>query len=127
MDNFKRFEELHAWQKSRELMRFVYVETGRGSLGQDFDLRKQLRRACLSVMANISEGFARRGDKEFYHFLRMARGSAAEIQSLLYVAMDFHAMDDATFRRGYNLADSCIAMIAGLMNHLKRKLDGGSE
>ncbi|MCC7478824.1 four helix bundle protein [bacterium] len=127
MSQIKRFEELHAWQRARELMRLIYAHTSTGTLAQDFDLRKQLRRAALSVMANISEGYGRRGEREFIHFLNMARGSAFEIQSLLYVAVDIHGMDQLTFGRIYQVAEGCIALIGGLSNHLRKKLEQVSK
>lgn len=127
MEEFKRFEDLHAWQQARELMRFVYTVTAQGSLAQDYDLRRQLRRASLSVMANIAEGFSRRGTKEFLNFLSVARASASEIQSLLYVAVDFHAMDPQLFRDGYGKADACIALISGLSKYLRKRLEEGAK
>lgn len=68
MAAFRKFEDILAWQKAREVTRLIYRETTRGELNKDFDLRSQIRRASISIMANIAEGFGRRSDKEFANF-----------------------------------------------------------
>src|ERR1044071_8832227 len=98
MATFKRFEDINAWQKARSLTRLVYKVSEEGRFGRDFDLRDQIRRACVSIMAKIAEGFARHSDKEFANFLNMAHGSAAETQSHLYVALDLGYIDEPLFR-----------------------------
>jgi four helix bundle protein len=65
----RRFEDLEVWQKSRELAKQVYAASGSGAMARDFVLRDQLRRAAVSVMANVAEGFERGGDREFLQFL----------------------------------------------------------
>jgi four helix bundle protein len=77
----KRFEEIEAWQKARELARVVYQSTKDGQISRDYGLRDQMRRAGVSIMANIAEGFSRRSNKEFCQFLFIAKSSAAELQS----------------------------------------------
>lgn len=74
MAKIERFEDIQAWQKSRELNKNIYQVTTK-----DFTLRDQIRRASVSIMANIAEGFGRRSNKEFSNFLNMAHGSAAEV------------------------------------------------
>jgi four helix bundle protein len=88
MSTIKRFEDIEAWQKARELVREVYKTCGEGRLSRDFGLRDQLCRAAVSAMSNIAEGFSRNSDKDFAHFLDIAKGSVLEVQSLLYVALD---------------------------------------
>lgn len=75
----ERFEDIQAWQKSRELNKNIYQVTTNPSFSKDFTLRDQIRRASVSIMANIAEGFGRRSNKEFSNFLNMAHGSAAEV------------------------------------------------
>jgi four helix bundle protein len=70
-------------------------------------------------MSNIAEGFARKSDKEFARFLDMARGSAIEVQSLLYVALDVHYMDGHQFERLHRLADEAASLIGGLTSYLR--------
>ncbi len=83
-----RFEKLVAWQKARELTREIYKITGEGDFARDFGLRDQLRRAAVSVMSNIAEGFERNRHGEFHQFLSVAKGSCAEVRSQLSIAFD---------------------------------------
>ena len=83
-----RFEHLDAWKEARALTLEIYRVSGQGVFGADFGLRNQIRRASVSVMSNIAEGFERFSPAEFRHFLRIALGSAAEVRSQLYVALD---------------------------------------
>jgi four helix bundle protein len=84
----KRFEDIKAWQAARELVSAVYRVSGKGKFEKDFGLRDQIRRAAVSVMSNIAEGFERCSDKEFNRFLYIAKGSAGEVRSHLFVALD---------------------------------------
>lgn len=68
MPTFRRFDEIEAWQKARELTKVVYKLSGRGPFAKDFGLRDQIRRASVSIMANIAEGFERDGIGESYNF-----------------------------------------------------------
>ncbi len=88
MSGIKRFEELVAWQKARQLTGQVYQVTGNKALNRDYSLARQMQRAAVSIMSNIAEGFERGSQKEFYHFLSISRGSCAELRSQLYVALD---------------------------------------
>ncbi len=88
MSKIERFEDIEAWKGARVLTSKIYQLTGEGSFARDFGLRDQLRRAAVSVMPNVAEGFERGGDKEFLQFLSLAKASCAEIRSHLYVAMD---------------------------------------
>ena len=81
MATFKRFEDILAWQKGRIIAKRTYEISANGAFSKDFGLRDQLRRAGVSIIANIAEGFGRRSDKEFVNFLNMSHGSAAECQS----------------------------------------------
>jgi len=118
MATFERFEDIKAWQKARELTRSVYQLSGKSSFARDFGLRDQIRRASVSVMANIAEGFGRHSDKEFANFLNVVHGSAAETQSHLYVALDLGYIDEATFTAVYGLLDEVSRMTLALARHL---------
>lgn len=83
-----RFEDLRVWQKSRVLATAVYRVSSQGPLGRDFGLRDQIRRAAVSIMSNIAEGFGRHSRADMAHFLAIARGSAFELSSQLYLAHD---------------------------------------
>src|SRR4051794_27586550 len=94
-----RFEDLVAWQKARMLTREVYLATREGKIARDFGFASQLQRAAVSVMANIAEGFERRGPAEFSRFLTIAKASCAEVASHLYVALDIGYFERDSFQR----------------------------
>ena len=73
MATIRRFEDLQAWQKARELVREIYTACAHGRLNRDFGLKDQLCRAAVSAMSNIAEGFARPSDRDFTHFLDIAK------------------------------------------------------
>lgn len=88
MATFKTFEQIEAWKESRELTNQIYTLTGKGAFSEDYGLKDQIRRTCVSIMSNIAEGFERSGSGEFGQFLSMAKGSAGEVRSQLYIALD---------------------------------------
>ena len=118
MATFTRFDDIDGSKKARELTREVYRFTGGGPIAKDFGLRDQIRRAAVSVMANIAEGFGRGGNKEFISFLSMARGSCAEVRSHAYVALDAGLLADPEVTRIQALAGETEALISGLMKYL---------
>src|SRR6266508_5946862 len=125
MATFQTFEEIEAWQKARELTREIYMVSVRGLFSKDFGLRDQIRRASVSVMSNIAEGFERGGTGEFVQFLSIAKGSAGEVKSQLYVALDQCYIDKETFAQLFALAAETGRMIGGLMIYLhKSKIKG---
>lgn len=97
MATFKRFEDIKAWQKARVLNKMIYKITGEGMFSRDFDLRSQLRRSSVSIMANIAEGQGRRTDRDFANFLNITLGSIAETKSHLYVALDLDYVQKEKF------------------------------
>lgn len=119
MAQIRRFEDIEAWKKARELAKEIYVVTSRGAFARDFSLRDQIRRAAVSVCANIAEGFARQTDREFVQFLYTARGSVAEVQSQLYVARDLEYVSEDCFLGLYGMADDVSRMISGFIRYLK--------
>ena len=88
MSSAKRFEDLVAWQKARLLANDVYRITREGPLARDFGLRDQMQRAAVSIASNIAEGFERDTIPDFIHFLFIAKGSAGELRTQLYLALD---------------------------------------
>lgn len=74
MGTFKSFEEIEAWQKARQLTRGIYKLSAEGPFSKDFAMKDQIRRASVSIMSNIAEGFDRGGSKEFIQFLSIAKG-----------------------------------------------------
>jgi four helix bundle protein len=121
MTGFRRFEEIKGWQRARELVREIYQVSTASGLSRDAALRDQLRRASISTMSNIAEGFARRTNRDFAHFLDMARGSCSEVQSLLYVALDVEHISQPQFDRLYESASATAALIARLTAYLRAR------
>ena len=119
MGTIERFEDIEAWKKARELTRLIYEITAKGDFAKDYGLRDQIRRASVSVMSNIAEGFERGGNKEFRQFLSMAKGSAAEVRSQLYVAFDSGYLEEADFRMLYELAEETGRLIGGFMRYIE--------
>ena len=120
MATFKRFEEIDAWKKSRELTKRVYALSRVGAFARDFALRDQIRRASVSIMSNIAEGYDRSGTGEFVQFLAIAKGSAAEVKCQLYIALDENYIDESTFNDLSTLVTEIGSMIGGLMIYLRR-------
>lgn len=117
----RRFEDIVGWQKSRELVKVIYQVTNESEkFRKDFGLKDQIRRAAVSSMSNISEGFARSSDKEFAHFLNIVRASVAEVQSQLYVALDLGYIEKKAFNIGYALADETSRLLTNFMKYLRK-------
>jgi len=113
-NKIEKFEDLIAWQKTRELTKNIYRVTKLGELSKDFGLRDQIRKSSVSIMSNIAEGFERGGRSEFHQFLVIAKGSCAELRSQLYVALDADYIDMKTFQGLYTLAEETKRIISGL-------------
>ena len=123
MAGFKRFEDIEAWQIARELNLAVYTATADGAFAQDFGLRDQIRRASVSISSNIAEGFARRTPRDFARFLGIARASAAEVCSQLYLALDLDYIDQADFDRLYRLVQRAGGSCGALIRYLRTATD----
>ena len=120
MAKIERFEDIVAWQKARGLVKEVYRVSSDGRFAKDYSLRDQLRRAAVSVMLNIAEGFARKTNKEFIQFLVIAHGSTAEVQSALYVAIDQKYISQTQFEALYKRTDEISKLIMGFSNYLRK-------
>jgi four helix bundle protein len=116
-----RFEDIQAWQEARELVKMVYWLTDEGKFAKDFGLRDQIRRASVSIMANIAEGFDCDSQVEFARFLGIARRSAVEVQSLLYAALDIGYINEEIFKTHYAQADKAKALTGAFRHALLRK------
>jgi four helix bundle protein len=123
----KKFEDLESWKKARKLTNRVYEATAAGSFTRDFGLKDQIRRASISILSNIAEGFERGGDKEFLQFLAIAKGSCGEVRAQLYVAVDQGYLSQDLFERLFNNADEIGRMISGLMKYLSKSELKGSK
>ena len=101
MSKIEKFEDLICWQKARIPVNDIYKLTTKDSDKKDFSYKEQIRRAAISVMLNISEGFARRSHKEFIQFLFVSHGSIAEFQSSIYIALDKKYISEDEFENIY--------------------------
>ena len=119
MSKINTFEDIQAWQKARELTRAIYKVSSADSFNKDFGLKDQIRRASVSVLSNITEGFERNGSKEFLHFLSIAKGSAGEVRAQLYIAFDLEYISKTEFDDLSKLATDTSKMIGGFMTYLK--------
>lgn len=127
MATFRSFVEIEAWQKARELTGLVYVATRSAGFSKDFALRNQVRRASISIMANIAEGFGRSGSVEFIQSLAVAKGSACEVISHVYVALDQGYVSQEEFDRLNSLAEKTVDLIGGLMRYLQKSSIKGAK
>ena len=119
MATINRFEELECWQTARELTRRVYRLSNTGAFSKDFGLRDQMRRAGVSVMSNIAEGFESRTRPLFIEFLGRAKGSAGELRAQLFVALDAGYLKQSEFHELRDLAEKASSQISRLSTYLK--------
>ena len=119
MPTVKSFEDLAVWKDAREFTNKIYMLTKKFPKEELYGLTSQIRRATVSIMANIAEGFDRRSDKELSNFLSIARASSSEVQNDLYIAIDLEYISQAEFNQLYQEAKKIAKQINGLMNYLK--------
>jgi len=115
----KSFEEIEAWKRARTLTQSIYKITSNGNFSKDWALRDQIRRASSSVMSNIAEGFDSGTKAEFARFLNIARRSASEVQSQLYIAKDQSYIDHEQFSVIYKEIEEIRKMITGFIKYLR--------
>lgn len=111
----EKFEDIIAWQKAKDLTLKCYGIFG--SL-KDYGFKDQMLRACVSIMNNIAEGFERRGDKEFKHFLFIAKGSCAEVRSMIYIAIEIGYVNSKEFDIVYSMTVEVSKMLSGFIKTL---------
>ena len=112
-EKVRNFEDLVVFRKARALANEAYRLTRDGGFSRDFGLRDQIRRAAVSVVSNIAEGFERGSNAELIQFLYIAKGSCGEVRAQLMIAQDEGYVDGATHLR---LNDECRRVSAGLAN-----------
>lgn len=118
MGAFKQFEEMEVWKESRKIAHSIYVITIDHKFNQDPKLRWQMRGSSGSIMDNIAEGFARGGTNEFIQFLRIAKGSAGELQSQIYRCRDRNWLDKEQFDSLFNSTVAISSKIQKLIQYL---------
>ena len=119
MATVKQFEELHVWQDARQMVRSVYTASKARAFSQDFGLRDQIRKAAVSVMSNIAEGFERGTRQEFIQFLNIAKGSNGEVRSQLCVALDQGYLAQNEFENLNNLSVLLSKKLSAFIGYLE--------
>lgn len=122
MSKIVRFEDIEAWKKARVLVNKIYSVTEINiHFEKDLALKDQIRRAAISVLSNIAEGFARQTDKEFKNFLYISSGSNSELQSQLYVALDLQYINKSEFEELFRVSEETAKLIQGFIKYLTVK------
>ena len=115
-----KFEDIKAWKEARVLVGLVYDVIKKPTFKMDYALVEQIRRASISVMANIAEGFDSISNIEFVKFLTYSQRSCSEVQSHLYVALDQEYVDQVRFEQMYAKCSEVKNLIGGFIKYLKR-------
>lgn len=119
MGTVKQFEDLDVWQRARKLANLIYDASDSGAFARDFALRNQMRRASVSIMSNVAEGFESRTLALFIEFLGRAKASAGELRAQLYVAFDREYITREEFEEACDLCRTCSKQIARLIQYLQ--------
>lgn len=119
MTTAKRFEELEVWKRAKDLTNLIYKYSSDGSFSRDFGLRDQMRRAAVSIMSNIAEGFESQTQALFIKYLSHAKGSAGELRAQLYVAKDQKYISEENFAEMFSLAEICSKQLARFIQYLE--------
>ena len=119
MPTITRFEEIEAWQTARELTKLIYSLTEEAKFSRDFGLKDQIRRASVSVMSNISEGFESQTQSQFIRYLAIAKASAGEARSQLYVSRDLEYISQEQFTKAFAMAEKASRQIARFIAYLE--------
>ena len=116
------FKDILAWQKAHDLCVFVYQDF---RSCKDYAFKDQVQRAAVSVMNNIAEGHAKRSDKSFKSFLLISKGSLAEVQSMLILAVSLGYLDKNTATERFDLAEETARILSGLIKKLSSQINEG--
>ena len=121
MTKVTKFEELKCWMAARRLVREVYVISETGKLARDFDTKSQFKRAALSSMNNIAEGFGKFSNKEFIRFLDISQCSSLEVKSMLYVLLDMNYLPEPKINELHELVNETRNLTLALIRYLRGK------
>ena len=127
MAKITKFEDIESWKRARSFVNEVYRITATGKFARDFGLRDQIRRAAISILSNIAEGFERGGDNEFLQFLSIAKGSCGDARAQLYIAFDQNYISLTEFEMLTKSTNQVSQLIAGLMKYLRQSTLRGSK
>jgi four helix bundle protein len=127
MSKINRFEELKCWQEARCLVKEIYLIAEHGKLAKDFETKSQIKRAALSAMNNIAEGFGKYSSKEFIRYLDTASNSASEVKSILYVLLDLDYLDNKKVEMLQHKADEVKALTLAFIRYLTKRTPAKSS
>ena len=119
MATISKFEDIIAWQKALELSDLIYEYSNKDKFSKDFGLRDQMRRASISVVSNIAEGFEREGNNQFIYFLLVAKASAGELRAQLYIARNQKYITTGDFEKLNNKVLEVSKTISGFVSYLR--------
>ena len=127
MASLESFEDLEVWQKSREFAKEIYAISRESHLSRDLILRDQIIKSAISINSNIAEGFERGGTGEFIQFLSIAKGSAGELRSQLYIIFDQGYINEITFHKLFDMVRTISRMISKLIEYLRKSNIKGTK
>ncbi|WP_297021229.1 four helix bundle protein [uncultured Dialister sp.] len=116
------YKDLIVWQKSRALVRLIYILTKKLPRDELFGLTNQIRRAVVSIPSNIAEGYSRGSNKEFIHFLRIAKGSAAEVETQLILCADLGYLSPDEIKEAISLYNEIIRMLGAFIVKIDKRI-----
>lgn len=121
MSKIDRFEDLKCWRSSRELVKLIYGIAESSKLMKDYDTKSQIRRAALSCMSNIAEGFGKFSNREFIRYLDISQSSALEVKSILYVLMDMNYLMEEKINELHKVIDETRGLTLALIKYLRSR------
>lgn len=121
MAKVERFEDLDCWKAGRELVNLVFDLCGKGNLVKDFDTKSQIKRAAVSTMNNVAEGFGRYSAVEFVRYLNIAQSSALEVRSMAYILLDRKYISQAEFEALDAKTNKVVSLNNGFIRYLITK------
>ncbi len=116
------YQDLDVWKKARSLVKTIYVMTGKFPDAEKFGLTSQMRRSAVSIPSNIAEGCGRLNSKETIHFLHIARGSAFELETQVFLSLDLGYLSDSETNSVINEITECKKLLNGFINYYKKNI-----
>ena len=116
----KGYKDLVVWQKSMDMVEQVYMIVKKLPKEENYALGDQLRRAAVSVPSNIAEGNARHSAKEYIHFLAIANGSCAEVETQLELVARLHYVDRKSMKNCFDLLVEIGKMLVAMQEKLRK-------
>ncbi len=119
MPKVERFEDLEVWKNARRLANLIYRVTQNERFSKDFGLKDQIRRAAVSILSNIAEGFESQSQKMFIDYLGRAKASAGELRAQLYLCLDLKYASQEEYIEANELALTCSKQLARFIQYLR--------